>query len=135
MNNQVMTRLGLAPMMEFYQSNRALVLTIIVSTVAGIAAIWLGWSMSGIVLATLLPWMPLIAIKVREDVAKYGWLAIFQVLVILQLAHFGEHASQMIELHFLDWMPSRAKGIIGELDIEPVHFWWNTFILFGATLL
>jgi parallel beta-helix repeat protein len=91
--------------------------------------------MSGIVLATLVPWLPLIAAKVREDVIKYGWLAIFQVLVILQLAHFGEHVSQMIELHLLDWMPSRAKGIIGELDIEPVHFWWNLIILFGATAL
>lgn len=133
--NQVMTRFGLSPMMELYKSNRALVLTIVTSSIVGIATIWLNLPMSGIVLATLVPWLPIIIAKTREDVARYGWLAIFQVLVILQLAHFGEHVSQIIELHFLDWAPSRARGIIGELDIEPVHFWWNLLILFGATLL
>ena len=45
----------------------------------------------------------------------------------VDVAHFGEHLAQMVEIHWLDW--AAAKGIAGELDVESVHFWWNTMIL------
>lgn len=114
---------------------RALILSLICSTVLGLATLALGGRPALVEAALLLPWALIVARKLRADGQEYGWLAVFELLVILQIGHFAEHVSQMVELHGLAWPPILAKGIIGELDIEPVHFWWNTIILFAATLL
>jgi nitrous oxidase accessory protein NosD len=114
---------------------RALIVSLICSTVLGFAALALGGRSVVVEAALLLPWALIVARKLRADGQEYGWLAVFELLVILQIGHFAEHVSQVIELHGLAWPPILAKGIVGELDIEPVHFWWNTIILFAATLL
>ncbi len=118
-----------------YAQDRTIIATILISSAIGIVTLWLGSPMSLIACAALVPWAPIILIKLRGDWAKYGWLTIFELLVLFQLAHFAEHVSQMVELHFLDWAPFLARGIIGEFDIEPVHFWWNTLVLCGALAL
>jgi Right handed beta helix region len=116
-------------------SPRALAATILLSTSLGLAALALGTWMVVIAAAVTLPWAPILFIKLRSDWKTYSWLAFFELVVILQIAHFAEHVSQMIELHFLSWAPILARGIISQLDVEPVHFWWNLIILFFATLL
>lgn len=121
--------------LDFYTSERWMLATIALSSVTGLLAIALGLRALGVAVATLVPWVPLLVRKLRGDWSNFGALALFETLVILQLAHFAEHVSQVIELHWLNWAPPLARGIIGELDIEPVHFWWNTAILFGATFL
>ncbi len=113
----------------------ALLLALIVSSALGLGALALAVRIGVVALAVLLPWLPIIARKLRSDWATYSWLAFFELLVILQIGHFAEHVSQVIELHWLEWSPVLAHGIFGDLDIEPVHWWWNTSILFSATLL
>ncbi len=124
-----------APLTDFYSDSRLILVLLLLSSLLGIAAIALGLSMIVIANVTILPWAVILTRKIHGDWARYGWLAIFELLVILQLAHFAEHVSQMVELHFLEWPTVRARGIVGELDIEPVHWWWNTAILAATTLL
>lgn len=113
----------------------ALAATVLLSTALGLLALALGARMVVIAAAVTLPWAPILFIKLRADWKTYTWLAMFEFVVILQIAHFAEHVSQMIELHFLSWAPVLAKGIVSQLDAEPVHFWWNLSILFFVTLL
>ena len=113
----------------------ALIVTIILSTALGLTALALGAGMVILAFAVLFPWAPILLVKLRADWKTYSWLAFFEFVVILQIAHFSEHVSQMIELHFLSWAPVLARGIISQLDVEPVHFWWNLTILFFVTLL
>lgn len=116
-------------------SPRVILAAMILSTALGFGALVLGARMLVVIGAVLLPWAPLIARKLHTDWSVYSWLALFELLVILQIAHLVEHLSQMIELHALAWPGPIARGIVGELDIEPVHFWWNTAILVAGTLL
>lgn len=123
------------PLIDLHTQDRIVVAIIVISGAIGIIGIMLGWAMVAIAAASFVPWLLILARKFEGDYRQFGWLAVFEILVIMQLFHFAEHVSQIIELHFLDWAPSIARGIVGELDIEPVHMWWNTAILFGATLL
>lgn len=126
---------GVSLMTTVDVSRQLVLATLAVSSALGLGALALGWRMPFIALIVLAPWMPILARKLRADWLAYGMLALFELLVILQIGHFAEHVSQMIELHFLNWVPTQARGIIGELDIEPVHFWWNLIILAAGTLL
>lgn len=116
-------------------NSKGLIAALVVSSALGLIGLALGWRIGFVALGLLIPWIPIFGLKLRTDMLAYGWLAFFELLVILQLAHLAEHVSQMVELHALAWPLPLARGIIGEFDIEPVHFWWNTTILFGATLL
>jgi hypothetical protein len=73
------------------------------------------------------------------DVARvmraYQWLALFYVLVVTQTGHFLEHAAQMIQIHILALTGPDARGIFGTLDIEWVHFVWNTWVLVAVAVL
>ncbi len=105
------------------------------STALGLAGLALGSRLVVVTVAVLLPWAPILAQKLRADGRADGWLMFFELLVIVQIGHFAEHVSQVIELHGLLWPAVQAKGIVGQLDIEPVHWWWNTAVLFAATVL
>jgi hypothetical protein len=65
------------------------------------------------------------------------WMALFTLLLLAQLAHFGEHVAQLVQLHLLDLTGSDARGIVGQLDIEWVHFGWNAgvVVILGALLV
>ena len=85
--------------------------TIALSSVTGLLAIALGLRALGVAVATLVPWVPLLVRKLRGDWLNFGALALFETLVILQLAHFAEHVSQVIELHWLQRMrPGCSSG-------------------------
>ncbi len=116
-------------------SSGGLLTALALSSALGLGGLALGWRLGFVALAVLVPWLPILVLKLRTDFLAYGWLAFFELVVVLQLAHLAEHVSQMVELHALAWPLPLARGIIGEFDIEPVHFLWNTTILFCGTLL
>ena len=92
-----------------------------------------GWPLWARGLAVVLPWIPVFAREVAWVYRRYGWLALFYVLVVGQTGHFLEHVAQMI--HVLDFQGAGARGIFGTLDIEWVHFIWNTWVLLIVLVL
>ena len=68
--------------------------------------------------------------RVRAIVRERGALRlVFEVLLVVQLLHLGEHIVQMIQLYALGWPPPAARGIVSNLDVEKVHFFWNLGVL------
>ena len=61
------------------------------------------------------------------------WLALLGFLAISQTAHLFEHVAQMVQIHVLHLAGANAQGIVGQLNIEWVHFIWNAIVL--VTLL
>ncbi len=60
-------------------------------------------------------------------------LALLGFLAISQTAHLFEHVAQMVQIHVLHLVGANAQGIVGQLNIEWVHFIWNAIVL--VTLL
>lgn len=46
-----------------------------------------------------------------------------------------EHVVQIFQIHALGIPPKEAHGIFGALDIEWVHFVWNTWVLIAVAIL
>jgi len=94
-----------------------------------------GWPMWAIVLAALLPWIPVFASEMVWTYHNYGWLALLYVLVATQTGHFIEHVVQIVQIHMLGMRGADASGVFGALDVEWVHFVWNTWVLIAVVLL
>jgi len=94
-----------------------------------------GWPLWVIGLAALLPWVPVLTRDVAWVYQRYGWLAPFYLLVITQTGHFFEHVAQMIQIHVLALQGADARGIFGTLDIEWVHFVWNSWVIIAVVVL
>ena len=77
----------------------------------------------------------LTVVKTQEDRHEHGWLAFFFILVVTQGAHVLEHVAQMVQIHLLGLSGLQARGIFGMLDLEWVHFIWNSWVLLCAVLL
>jgi hypothetical protein len=105
---------------------RAIVLTGVVSVTGLIFASLLGWPLWRIALAMLLPWVPLLTAETVWTYRHYHWLALFYVLVVTQTGHVFEHVVQMVQIHVLGLTGASARGVFGALDIEWVHFIFNT---------
>lgn len=102
----------------------------------GIAAAALAWPLWAVALIALVPWLPLYFRDVAFVAQRNPWLALFYVVAVSQAGHVIEHVAQMVQIHVLRLTPIQSRGIFGPLDIEWVHFGWNTFILLAtATLL
>lgn len=74
----------------------------------------------------------------RPDLLKATatpWLLLLSLLALTQSAHLLEHVAQMAQLHLLGLSGASARGIIGRLDIEWVHFAWNTWVLLALVAL
>lgn len=56
-------------------------------------------------------------------------MAAFTLLVLAQTGHLLEHVGQMVQIHALSLTGSDARGIVGQLDIEWVHFLWNAAVV------
>ncbi len=112
----------------------AIAITFLASVAATFVAMLQGWPLWGIVLAALVPWAPVFSLNVAWTRCQYGWLALFYVLTVTQGGHFLEHVAQMVQIHLMDRTGPQARGVFGQLDIEWVHFAWNTWVL-GAVLL
>lgn len=65
------------------------------------------------------------------------WMAVFTLLLLMQSGHLFEHVWQMVQIHALGLTGSDARGLVGQLDIEWVHFGWNAGVvaLLGALLV
>ena len=62
-----------------------------------------------------------------------GWTMLLGFLALTQTAHLIEHVAQMVQIHVLHLSGASALGIVGQLNIEWVHFIWNALVL--VTLL
>lgn len=102
---------------------------------AGLAASALAWPLWSVALITLGPWIPLYLRDVAEVARRNPWLALFYVVAVSQGGHLVEHVTQMVQLHLLHLPPAHSRGIFGPLDVEWVHFGWNTFILLATASL
>ena len=94
-----------------------------------------GWPIWAHGLAAVLPWLPIFARSLAQLYRQYQWLARFYGLVVTQTAHLLEHVAQMIQLHVLGLSGPDARGIFGALDIESVHFVWNSWVLLAVLVL
>jgi len=61
-------------------------------------------------------------------------LLVLQAAIILQLGHQVEHVVQMIQMHVDGQPPAFAHGLIGQLDLEWVHFGMTLGIAIVAIL-
>jgi len=100
----------------------------------GIAA-GVAWPVWAMVLAAMVPWLPMLLFAIARQYGYSPWLALFALLTLAQVGHFLEHAVQMDQIHLLGLAGEQARGIFGALDIEWVHFVWNTWILVGIALV
>ena len=85
--------------------------------------------------AVVVPWIPVFAHEVAWVYRRYGWLAPFYVLVVGQGGHFLEHVAQLVQIHVFGFQGAAARGIFGTLDVEWVHFIWNTWVLLMVLVL
>jgi hypothetical protein len=94
-----------------------------------------GWPIWAYGLAAVLPWLPIFARSLAQVYRHYQWLALLYALVVTQTAHLLEHVAQMIQIHLLGLSGPDARGIFGALDIEWVHFVWNSWVLLAVLVL
>ncbi len=94
-----------------------------------------GWPVWTLVAAALVPWVPVLGFEIGWARRHYGWLALFYVLLVTQGGHVVEHVVQVTQIHVAGTPPKQAKGVFGALDIEWVHFAWNTWVLVAVVLL
>jgi hypothetical protein len=94
-----------------------------------------GWPIWAVGAAALLPWLPLFGAQTLRTYRRYQWLALFYALVVTQTGHVLEHAAQMVQLHVLGLSGPSARGVFGALDVEWVHFTWNTWVIVAVVAL
>jgi hypothetical protein len=63
------------------------------------------------------------------------WMALLGFLAVSQTAHLFEHVAQMVQIHVLHLSGANAQGIVGQLNIEWVHFSWNALVLITLVAL
>jgi hypothetical protein len=63
------------------------------------------------------------------------WIALLGFLAVSQTAHLLEHVAQMVQIHVLHLSGANAQGIVGQLNIEWVHFTWNALVLVTLIVL
>jgi hypothetical protein len=110
--------------------------TTAVAALAGAAIAFIqGWPVWAIGLAVVLPWLPVLTREIAWTYRHYQWMALFYLLVVTQGGHVIEHVAQMVQIHLLGLRGASARGIFGALDIEWVHFVWNTWVLLAVFAL
>jgi hypothetical protein len=70
-----------------------------------------------------------------ERLVATPWLALLGILALSQTAHLFEHVAQVVQIHVLHLSGPAARGIVGQLDIEWVHFIWNGWVLLALLVL
>jgi hypothetical protein len=110
-------------------------LTALISAASLAAAFIQHWPLWGRGLAVVMPWIPLFAAETALMYKNYGYLALFYVLVVTQIGHLFEHVAQVTQIHVFHLAGASARGIFGTLDLEWVHFIWNTWVLVAVLLL
>jgi hypothetical protein len=93
------------------------------------------WPLWGLGFAAVMPWIPLLVAETAWMYRHYGYLALFYVLVVTQTGHLFEHVAQVTQIHVFHLAGASARGIFGTLDLEWVHFIWNSWVLLAVLLL
>lgn len=106
-----------------------------VASVALVTTFWLGWAIWLVAILVALAWFPLIGLMTRTISQDSRYLGFFFILVVTQGGHFIEHLAQMSQIYILGIPAMEAHGLIGTLDIEWVHFIWNSWVLIYAIFL
>lgn len=114
---------------------RSLVLTALVSCAVIALAVFISWPIWAVAAAAIVPWLTIFQRETAWIYRHYRWLALYYVLVVTQVGHFGEHICQMVQIHLLHRTGPAARGVIGVLDVEWVHFIWNTWVLIAVLAL
>ena len=73
--------------------------------------------------------------RYRPRVVARPWLTILSILAVSQTAHLFEHVAQMAQIHVLGLSGTGARGVVGQLDIEWVHFIWNSWVFIALVIL
>ena len=60
---------------------------------------------------------------------------VFEALLVVQLAHLGEHLVQIAQIHLLGWPAPEARGLVAAFDVETMHFLWNVGVLAAVAWL
>ena len=131
MDTPMMNELVLAPTLP----RPILLVAALLSPLAGYAALSEGWPLWLVGLLVLAPWFPFFTWQTAWTYRNYGWFALFYVLVVTQTGHVLEHVAQMTQLHILGMDGGHSHGIFGSLDIEWVHFIWNSWVIIAVALL
>ncbi len=80
---------------------------------------------------------PTVAVPIaryRPRVVATGWLTLLSILAVSQTLHLFEHVAQVVQVHVLGLSGASAQGLVGQLNIEWVHFIWNGWV-FAALLI
>ncbi len=85
--------------------------------------------------AGLLVWAPVVRREAAWAARQDGWMALFVLLAVTQAAHVAEHCAQLVQIHVLGLPGTQARGVFGALDIEWVHFVWNTWVFVAVAAL
>lgn len=112
-----------------------LAITLGASWLGMVATIVLGYPLAIIGIVTILPWLPILCTEALWKYRHYAWFALFEILLVAQTLHMCEHVAQVVEVDVLGWPRLQARGIIGTLDVEYVHFFFDTFLLMGTSVL
>ncbi len=81
---------------------KVIVLTALASYLLQITSIVRGDPLYLIALYTLLPWLPIVFIEGIWKVEHYAWIAVFGILAVVQIGHFGEHVIQVAQIEVFD---------------------------------
>ena len=108
---------------------------VVTSLMAGGVGRLQAWPLWAIVLAMVVPAMPVLARPAAQLRRRDGALAFFYLLVLAQAGHVLEHLAQVTQLHVLHHTGEEAHGVFGALDVEWVHFIWNAAILVAVVFL
>lgn len=109
--------------------------TAAVSIIAVALASFQSWPAWAVVAAGVGPWIPVLTLELDWARRHFGWLGLFYLLVVTQGGHVVEHVVQVTQIHVFSLAGEQARGIFGALDIEWVHFIWNTWVLAAVVAL
>lgn len=114
----------LARQIVFLHSDVPLIAVILASLTSFVLIVLhaLGWQVWLMMILILLAWLPVFTIITRSLYRRDRWIAFFFVLLISQSVHFIEHIAQMAQIHIMGLSGTQAHGLIGQLDLEWVHF-------------
>lgn len=105
-----------------------------VSIIATLVGLYQGWAAWAVVSAAVVPWFVPLSVQTWWLREHYGWFALFYLLFVTQLAHYVEHIVQFVQNHVLG-QGLAASGVITVLNVEGVHFAWNTVVFLAAVAL
>src|SRR6266571_446543 len=113
--------------------------TIVVAALASYAlqllSVGRGWPLQATVQLALLPWVAILVYELASDYGDRFWLGLYVGLLVLQGGHLVEHVIQMVQVHVLNLKGLDARGFVSVLDVEWVHFIFNSWVLATALLL